>query len=228
MIGVDAVQGLETVGTGCSTAREAARLNRVGFRRSDLDGMMLGDRALTLLPPQSQDGEWVVEPVRHGILRQERVLVLAGEGGPGAALEQLRGAGIDADEHVQEGALCVVGGAEVLMREGSFSPEYVVAGLDLEAERAHAAGYRALRVLMDLSWARTKVPFSELILFEARVHLSLGRRSCVSVCRYDPADLTASDLTQLISIHSRWLGPLGHVTAPHPPVDRNGYEAVYV
>ena len=79
--------------------------------------------------------------------------------------------GIDVDQYIESGALVVLTKKDTCLKEGCFDPDLMIAFLKESVRTAKSAGFSALRVTAEMTWALGDEPGTEkLIEYEAKLN----------------------------------------------------------
>ena len=168
-----------------------------------LERMRPGDHYCGIFRCDADQRRIVVDFVRLGIERHEKMLYLVHLQTADRLRSTLLDAGIDVDALVSSGQLIIQAAKEVYLVDGVFQPELMIEMLGKETADAVEAGYAALRVTGEMSWALAGDPGSErLIEYEALLNdfYATGAKS-YSICQYDQRRFDADLLTDVLHTH---------------------------
>jgi len=168
-----------------------------------LERMRPGDHYCGIFRSDADQRRIVVDFVRLGIERHEKMLYLVHLQTADRLRSTLLDAGIDVDALVSSGQLIIQAAKEVYLVDGVFQPELMIEMLGKETADAVEAGYAALRVTGEMSWALAGDPGSErLIEYEALLNdfYATGAKS-YSICQYDQRRFDADLLTDVLHTH---------------------------
>jgi PAS domain S-box-containing protein len=127
----------------------------------------------------------VVPFLRLGLERGERCLYIADDRTTFAVTETLRGGGIDVEAQLAADGLILANSRETYLRRGYFDPDAMLEFLGEATEQASRAGFRALRVTGEMTWALGANPGSErLIEYEAKLNRFLSDQPALALCQY--------------------------------------------
>lgn len=148
----------------------------------------------------------IVDYVREGIARNEKMFYLVNL----QTAEQLRGtlraAGIDVDALIDKGQLVIMTAKDAYLRDGQFDPDRMIDLLSEETDKAIAEGYAALRATGEMTWALAGEPGSErLVEYEARVNELFARKPCYGLCQYDRRRFDSEMLLDILHTHPKVL-----------------------
>jgi hypothetical protein len=179
-----------------------------------LERMQPGDHYCGLFRSDADQQRIVVDFVRLGLERHEKMLYLVHLTTADRLRATLAEAGIDVDPLVASGQLVIQAAKEVYLVDGVFQPELMIAMLGTQTAAALEAGYAALRVTGEMSWALSGDPGSErLVEYEAMLNdfYATGAKS-YSICQYDQRRFDADLMLDVLHTH------------PHVLLDTEGYD----
>ena len=168
-----------------------------------LEQMQPGDHYCGIFRSDADQRRIVVDFVRLGIERHEKMLYLVHLQTADRLRSTLQDAGIDVDALVASGQLIIQAAKEVYLVDGVFQPELMIEVLGKETAIAVEAGYAALRVTGEMSWALAGDPGSErLVEYESLLNdfYATGAKS-YSICQYDQRRFDAELLTDVLHTH---------------------------
>ncbi len=150
----------------------------------------------------AQERQAVVTPfIRIGLARAERCIYLAADGAE-TALDALRNAGVDVDMAQQAGALVVADAGEAFLRGGRFEVGNLAAALTDFAAASEAAGFKALRLVIDMSWAHgTDEWATQLKMMEAKCNQARVGLKASLLCLYDRTRFAPDVIRDAIHMH---------------------------
>ncbi len=152
-----------------------------------LERMQPGDHYCGIFRSDADQRQIVIDFVRLGMERHEKMMYLVHLQTAERLRNTLADAGIDVDALVASGQLVIQSAKEVYLVDGVFQPERMIEMLGKETTAAVQAGYAALRVTGEMSWALAGDPGSErLVEYEALLNdfYATGAKS-YSICQYD-------------------------------------------
>lgn len=172
-----------------------------------LERMKPGDHYCGIFRSDAEQRQIVIDFIRLGVQRNEKMLYLVNLQSAEQLKQTLGAAGIDADALLQTGQLSILAAKEVYLTDGVFQPELMIEMLGRETAAALAAGYSALRVTGEMSWALEGDPGSErLVEYESLLNAfyATGAMS-YSICQYDQRRFDAEMLTEVLHTHPQVL-----------------------
>jgi PAS domain S-box-containing protein len=121
-----------------------------------------------------------------GLERREKCLWIVGETPEEVILEALRGAGVDVEAATGVGRLILAGSRDTYLKQGFFDPDRMINDLETLTDAAVAAGFSALRVTGEMSWAlRETLGVERLLEYESKLAHFFAARPCLGICQYD-------------------------------------------
>ncbi|MDY0747648.1 MEDS domain-containing protein [Paucibacter sp. R3-3] len=168
-----------------------------------LERMQPGDHYCGIFRSDADQRQITIDFVRLGIERHERMLYLVHLQTADRLRTTLQTADIDVDALVASGQLVIQSAKEVYLVDGAFQPERMIEMLGRETEAALRAGYAALRVTGEMSWALAGDPGSErLVEYEALLNdfYATGAKS-YSICQYDQRRFDAELMNDVLHTH---------------------------
>ncbi len=140
--------------------------------------------------------------VRDGLRLRQRVGCLADERLGALIVGCLAEEGIDARAFVASGQLVMRDSADAFLRGGIFDSDRAIALLEVEAERAAAEGWEALRIVTEMTGAFLAAAGGQsLVEYESRASDVLPTRGAVAICLYDLRRVDPRTLLELLEAH---------------------------
>lgn len=169
-------------------------------------GMNPGDHYCGMFRTDEDHRAIIVDFVREGVLRNEKIFYLVNLQTTEQLAGTLRAAGIDVDTLVGKTQLVIMTAKEAYLRDGQFDPDRMIQMLSDETDKAIAEGYSALRATGEMTWALAGEPGSErLIEYEARVNELFARKPCYGLCQYDRRRFDSEMLLEILHVHPKVL-----------------------
>ena len=168
-----------------------------------LEKMQPGDHYCGIFRSDADQRQITVDFVRLGVERHEKMLYLVHLQTAERLRSTLLDAGIDVDALIASGQLVVKAAKDAYLVDGVFEPRRMIDMLGQETANAVEAGYQALRVTGEMSWALEGDPGSErLVEYEALLNdfYATGAKS-YSICQYDQRRFDAELLIDMLHTH---------------------------
>jgi len=151
------------------------------------------------------DDDWraiIVDFVRGGIARNEKVIYLVNLTSADQLRATLASASIDVDALTDKGQLVIITAKEAYLKDGQFDPDRMIAMLAEETDKALAEGYTALRATGEMTWALAGAPGCErLVEYESRVNELFAKHKVYGLCQYDRRRFDSEMLLDLLHVH---------------------------
>ncbi|MBI4769754.1 MAG: MEDS domain-containing protein [Chloroflexi bacterium] len=144
----------------------------------------------------------VVAFLRRGLEAGEHCLYLAEEHEPQAVQDALAAHGLTPDELRQSRQLVIQPASEYGLADAPFSAEQAVAGWGSAAGSALAAGFRGLRLVVDMSWAlRSPGSLAQLAEYEARAERFFAGAGVAALYHYNRRRFPEEVLLDALRFH---------------------------
>lgn len=178
------------------------------------------DHACLLYASDAERWDVAAAYVDAGLRAGERVVVVGGEEPAAAVVRALATAGAGRVRDADPAQLLAPDASDVF-RPGRFDPAALTAGWEALAHDALAAGFRGLRVVADMDWARrAAVAREELFAYERSAAALFARLPVSAICLYDERTWGRDGLLAAASAHPAALCGGWH----HHASDRAGDE----
>ena len=165
-----------------------------------LDRLTVGDHVCWLVDDDRLRMREIAGFVRAGFRDHHRI-VYCGDC-PEAVLACIDELGVDTAAALASGQLEATTAEASYLASGVFEPESVLQRWAPMARAARAAGYAAVRVLGDMSWAGRGVPGQEhLCRYESQINRVVLDNELIGVCAYDRRTMDAVQLRRLAWQH---------------------------
>jgi PAS domain S-box-containing protein len=150
-----------------------------------------------------EEHQAVLRPfLRQGLELGEKVLYIADAHTAQVIMDYLEAEGLDANSYLASGQLNILSAKDAYVRNGVFDPDYMIALLRAETERAEAEGYPVLRITGEMSWALGGLPGSErLIEYEAKLNDFFPGSKSLAICQYDQRRFAPELLLEVLTTH---------------------------
>jgi signal transduction histidine kinase len=140
--------------------------------------------------------------VRFGLERGERNVYIADENPASKVLESLRLRGIDVDAAIGAGALATATKRETYLRRGRFDPDGMIRFLGEAIDSAKAAGFSALRITGEMTWALGGEPGVERLMeYEAKLNRFFSENDGLAICQYNRKRFPPELMKDVIHTH---------------------------
>ncbi|MDA8082517.1 MAG: MEDS domain-containing protein [Nitrospiraceae bacterium] len=137
-----------------------------------------------------------------GLQRRERCICITDESNIDVVLRQMTKAGIRAEHAMNAGALSIITKHDSYLKQGYFDPDQMIDSIREAADDAESAGFKALRVIGDMSWASEDYRGVErLIEYESRVDGLFPDNNILAICQYDRTRFSQELINTMIAIH---------------------------
>lgn len=168
--------------------------------------MHAGDHYCGIYRTDEDHRRVVVDFVRDGIARGEKMIYLVNIHTAAHLEKILREAGIDPAPYLASGQLTIRAAKDAYLKDGEFIPEKMIQLLKEMTEGALAEGYPALRATGEMSWALTGEPGSErLVEYEALLNNFFPGSKCIAFCQYDRRRFDSEMLLDILHTHPKVL-----------------------
>lgn len=118
--------------------------------------------------------------------RGEQCVYIADNNTAAEILKAMRKEGIDVETVTKSGALTVAGKRDAYLRGGRFDPDSMIDFLNESTDSAKAAGFSALRVTGEMTWALGSEPGVERLMeYEAKLNTFLPDHDVLAICQYN-------------------------------------------
>ena len=170
--------------------------------RKALERLAPHDHLCLLYGSQEEQFAAAIPFVGMGLERGERCIYVADDNTVEAVLAALRAEGIDTESALRAGALSLATKRDAYLRHGHFDPDAMIHYLEETTDAAIAAGFSALRVTGEMTWALGNAPGAErLIEYESKLAHFFDRKPCVALCQYNHRRFPAEVLLGVIRTH---------------------------
>jgi PAS domain S-box-containing protein len=140
--------------------------------------------------------------LRIGLERGEQCLYIADDNTAEAVLGGMRAEGIDVDSTQESGALAVVTKQDAYLKEGHFDPDWMIRFLVEATDAAKAAGYSALRITGEMTWALGEdTGVDRLMEYEAKLNNVFPEIDALAICQYNRERFPPEMILDVIHTH---------------------------
>jgi len=144
----------------------------------------------------------VIPFLRLGLERGERCVYIADENSPATIVAALQGAGIDTRRAMESGALAILTAQQTFLRDGD--PERMTSFLAETVAAAKAAGFAALRLTGEMTWALGKDRGGERLLeFAAKLTDFFAHQDIVAISQYNRRRFAPAAILGILRTHPR-------------------------
>jgi anti-anti-sigma factor len=144
----------------------------------------------------------LVDFVRSGRERDERVVYFSHRKAPREVAEQLRRRHIDADALIAQGRLVIESASAASLKGGRFEAESVKAKWFSTIAQTIADGYQVMRVAGDMSWAADGLPGSDdLASYEKSIADVFATGHVIGLCEFDRRLFSGEALEHFAALH---------------------------
>ncbi|WIM95177.1 MEDS domain-containing protein [Actinoplanes oblitus] len=166
---------------------------------SPLDQLSPGDHACLVFDDEPLRARSVTAYIRAGLRQHHRILYHGQSADRLPAV--LASHGVDVSAALDSGQLLLAGPGAAYLTAGVFDAEASLAAWMGEADRARAAGYRGMRGIGDMSWARRLDGVDQLSWYEAQVNRVFADGYAMGICLYDRRLFSELELRRLTRTH---------------------------
>lgn len=168
--------------------------------------MHAGDHYCGIYRTDEDHRRIIVDFVRDGVARGEKMLYLVNIHTAAHLENMLREAGIDAAPLLASGQLTILAARDAYLKEGEFVPEKMIELLRAATQAALDEGYPALRATGEMTWALAGEPGSErLVEYEALLNNFFPGSKCIAFCQYDRRRFDSEMLLDILHTHPKVL-----------------------
>lgn len=164
-----------------------------------LDHLGPGDHACLVYDDEPLWAWSVASFIRSGLRQHHRILYCGQDADRLPSV--LAGQGVDITTALSSGQLTVAGVEAAYLPEGVFDPVASLAAWAGEVATARAAGYRGMRGIGDMSWARHDVRIDQLSWYESQVNRICVDGYTAGVCLYDRRVFSEPELRRVTRTH---------------------------
>ncbi len=167
-----------------------------------LENLQPGDHACCIHETEEEARAVAGPYLCQGLEASEKVLYIADIRTPQMIGEWLGFYGVDMERRVESGQLKMVRSESACTHGGIFDADRMIAYLKEELREALEEGYRALRVVGEMSWALSGFEGSErLNEYESNVNVLLRDSACTMLDLYDRNRFSAETLLEVLATH---------------------------
>jgi hypothetical protein len=165
--------------------------------------MQPGDHYCGIFRTDEDHRAIVVDFIRGGIARNEKMLYLVNVTSVEQLKTMLSEAGIDVEALLAKGQVVITTAKDAYLRDGQFDPDRMLQLLGEETDKALAEGYSALRATGEMTWALAGEPGSErLVEYESRINeFTKTHPKFYAICQYDRRRFDAEMMLDVLHTH---------------------------
>lgn len=140
--------------------------------------------------------------IHQGLQRGEKCLYITDDKTASHMKKALGNRGINVSSAVSSGALTFSTIGKTYLRRGRFDPDDIIKLFKRSTNAAKAGGYRALRVIGDMSWLlEGSVDFDAIAAYESMVDSFSSDNDALAMCQYDCERFPSELIRALIFCH---------------------------
>ncbi len=167
-----------------------------------LEQLQVHDHLCLIYDTQVEQFAAAVPFIRLGLERGERCIYIADENSSAEINQAMRADGIDVDTAYATGALVLASKQDTYLKQGCFDPQTMIEFLTQAVQSAKAAGFTALRVTGEMTWALGNAADVErLIEYEARLNNFLPANEALAICQYNRRRFAPEIILDVIRTH---------------------------
>jgi PAS domain S-box-containing protein len=164
----------------------------------------LHDHLCLIYETQEEQFAAAVPFIRFGLERGEQCIYIADNNTATGLLDVLHAGGIDVDSAIKSGALIITSRKETYLKQGYFDPDWMIRFLKGAIDSAKAAGFSALRVTGEMTWALARDPGVERLLeYEAKLNKFFPYNDALAICQYNRNRFSPEVILSIICIHPK-------------------------
>lgn len=167
-----------------------------------IEGLQVHNHLCLIYQTPAEQFAAVLPFVRSGLQRGERCIYIADENTGEGVFEAMRSAGIEVERHLRSGALLLASKREFYLKQGRFDPDWMIGFLKEHLQGAKAAGYQALRVTAEMTWALGPEPgMDRLLEYEAKLNCFFPQHEALAICQYNRLRFAPRTIKGVIETH---------------------------
>ncbi len=140
--------------------------------------------------------------IKMGLERNEQCVYIVDENTAQTVLDAMRAEGIDTDSAVESGALKVITKREAYLMRGYFDPDLMIQFLKEGVNSAKRAGFKALRVTGEMTWALgSETGVERLVEYEAKLNYIIPEYDILAICQYNRNRFKPEIIIDIIRTH---------------------------
>jgi two-component sensor histidine kinase len=167
-----------------------------------LEELKVHDHLCLIYETQVEQFTAIVPYLHLGLERGEQCIYIADENSAAIVSEAMHTAGIDVDAARRSGALLLTDKQDTYLKQGYFDPDEMIRFLAEATRTAKAAGFTALRVATEMTWALGyAVGLERLIEYEARLNDFSPTYDILAMCQYNCCRFAPEIILDVIRTH---------------------------
>jgi len=167
-----------------------------------LERLQPHDHLCLIYETQQEQFAAAIPFLRIGLERGEKCIYIADDNAVSTVLEAMRAQGMGVDSALQSGALSLATKQEAYLKQGYFDPDWMIGFLKQTTEAALSAGFSALRVTGEMTWALGGDPGAERLMeYESRLNYLLSEIPCLAICQYNRQRFSPEVILDVIRTH---------------------------
>ncbi len=167
-----------------------------------LSGLDVHDHLCLIYESHEEQLAAVIPFIRMGLERKEQCIYIIDENTQQVVLEAMRADGIDVDSALKSSSLKVLTKREVYLRDGYFDPDSMIRFLKDAVDSTKKAGFSALRVTGEMTWALGKEPGVDLFIeYEAKLNYFIPENDILAICQYNRSRFKPEIIIDIIRTH---------------------------
>jgi len=169
---------------------------------ASLEKLAVHDHLCLIYETREEQFAAAIPFMRIGLERGDKCIYFNDENSSDQVLEAMRSEGIDVDLYIESGNLAVVTKKDTYLKEGYFDPDLMITFLKESVRAAKTAGFTALRVTGEMTWALGDDPGTEkLIEYEAKLNRFFAKNKCLAICQYNRKRFSSEIIRDIIYTH---------------------------
>ena len=167
-----------------------------------LERLQPHDHLCLIYETQEEQFAAAIPFMRIGLERGQKCIYIADDNSVSTVLKAMRAHGIGADSAIQSGALSLATKQEAYLKQGYFDPDWMIGFVRETTEAALAAGFSALRVTGEMTWALGGDPGAERLMeYESKLNYFLSQHPCLAICQYNRRRFSPEVILDVVRTH---------------------------
>ena len=169
-----------------------------------IEDLQPGDHLCTFIESQAQHQSIITCFLRIGLEQGQKVLYILHDHNPQQILDYLKVAGLNLALFLERGQIVFITANDLYRRELLDKPNYPVQIIRREVKKAISAGYRALRIVEELSWAESifgDKALDYLIEYEGLLDKYQKNSRSLMLCLYDRLVFKTDRILDVLHCH---------------------------